>query len=173
MLLVSVFVWSRLFCSDLSLVEGSLEGICNVFIEKEEGFNVYIPFLTNMEQGLKILREYGGSFLLDYQRQLGDSMSLIGHLCSPRVRLVHYLEMFRDLTFCAQKQYLHGVSLVKVSVSMWLVSTLLRLLLAWLVQVSVCLIFLVSVWLMLLSTLSWLVLGSTLLGFRISSNMVL
>ncbi len=98
-------------------MEGSLEGICNVFKANEQGFHVYIPFLTNMEQGLKILREYGGTFLSDYQRQLGDSMSLIGHLCSPRVRLVHYLEMFRDLTYCVQKQYLHGVDLVKVSIS--------------------------------------------------------
>ena len=106
----------RSFYEDLSLVEGSVEGTCNSFMQNEERFDVYVPFLTNMERGLKILKDYGGTFLSDYQRQLGDSMSVIGHYCSPRVRLVHYLEMLRDLAYCAQKQYLHGVSLVKVSV---------------------------------------------------------
>ena len=96
-------------------MEGSLEGICNSFLKNEECFNVYIPFLTNMERGMKVLKEYGGSFLSDFQRELGDSLSLIAHYCSPKVRLVHYLEILRDMIYCAQKQYLHGVSLVKVS----------------------------------------------------------
>lgn len=107
----------RVFYEDLSSVEDSLEGVCNFFIENEDSFNVYIPFLTNMERGLKILREFGGSFFADLQMQLGDKVDIVGHYCSPRARLAQYLEMFRDLCYCSQKQYLHGVSLVKVSVS--------------------------------------------------------
>lgn len=107
-------VMCRMLYEKLSLGEDSLEDMCNSFIENEDGFNVYIPFLINMDQGLNILREYGGSFFTDHQRELGDEMDILDHYCSPRARLVQYLEMFRDLCYSAQKQYLHGVSMVKV-----------------------------------------------------------
>ena len=97
--------------------DNSLQDMCNTFIKNEDGFNVYIPFLVNMERGLKILKEYGGSFFMDHQRQLGDETDILGHYCSPRLRLVQYLEMFRDLCHCAHKR---DISVVKVGVvSVW------------------------------------------------------
>lgn len=95
--------------------EDSLEGVCNSFIQNEEGFRCYIPFLLNMEVGLQVLSEYGGSFFTDKQREVEDEPGLGAHFSKPRDRLVDYLEVMRDLCYCAQKQYLHGVSLVKVT----------------------------------------------------------
>ena len=99
----------------MSLQEDSLEGVCNSFIANEHGFRQYVPFLLNSEQGQQILAEYGGSFFTDKQREVGDEGGVAWHYARPRARLVEYLSMLRDLSYCAQKQYLHGVSLVKVS----------------------------------------------------------
>lgn len=68
-----------------------------------------------MEQGRRILEEYGGTFFTDKQRDVDDSAGLQAHYGKPRERLVEYYETLRDLYYCAQKQYLHGVNLVKVS----------------------------------------------------------
>lgn len=96
--------------------EDSLEGVCNSFIANEEGFRGhYVLFLLNSEQGQHILAEYGGSFFTDMQREAEDEEGVSAHYAKPRTRLVDYLELLRDLSYCAQKQYLHGVSLVKVS----------------------------------------------------------
>ena len=103
------------FYNELSQHEESLEGICNSFIENEAGFKCYIPFLVDMEQRLKVLTEYGGSFFTDKQREIEDEVDIVGHFCRPKERLVQYLNMFKDMCYCAQKQYLHGVSLVKVN----------------------------------------------------------
>ena len=107
----------RVLYKKLSQVEDSLEDVCNTFIENEDDFRVYIPFLINMEQGLNILREYGGTFFTDHQRELGDDTDILTHYCSPRARLVQYHETFRDLCYSAQTHYQQGVSLVKVSVT--------------------------------------------------------
>lgn len=95
--------------------EDSLEGICNSFIANRDAFESnYGPFLLNSEQGQHILAEYGGSFFTDKQREVEDEEGIITHYTKPRARLVEYMEVLRDLSNCAQKQYLHGVSLVKV-----------------------------------------------------------
>lgn len=112
----------RQFCEEISLHEDSLEGVCNCFIANERGFQSYTPFLLNSEhQGQQILADYGGSFFTDKQREVGDEEGVMAHYSKPRARLVQYLDVLRDLSYCAQKHYLHGVSLVKVSfmVSVW------------------------------------------------------
>lgn len=109
------FCGCRRFYEELSAHEDSVEGVCNSFIENETGFQCYIPFLLNMEQGLQVLTDYGGSFFTDKQHEISDEIGIVGHYRKPRQRLVEYTEMLRDLCYCAQKQYLHGVSLVKVS----------------------------------------------------------
>ena len=93
-----------------------MEGVCNTFIQNQNEFlSCYVPFLLNMERGQRILAEYGGSFFTDKQREVEDELGLHGHYRRPKERLVEYYEALRDLCYCAQKQYLHGVSLVKVS----------------------------------------------------------
>jgi hypothetical protein len=105
----------REFCKEIVLQEDSLEGVCNCFIANEAGFKVYVLFLLNSEQqGESILAEYGGSFFTDKQREVGDEEGVRAHYSKPRTRLVQYVETLKDLSYCAQKQYLHGVSLVKV-----------------------------------------------------------
>lgn len=105
----------RQFYEELSVHEDSLEGICNCFIENEAGFRCYLPFLLNMERGLHVLTEYGGSFFTDKQREVEDELGIVAHYGRPKTRLAEYLYMMKDLCYCTQKQYLHGVSLVKVS----------------------------------------------------------
>ncbi len=105
-----------MFYEELSHQEDSVEGVCNTFIQNRNGFlSCYLPFLLNVERGQRILTEYGGTFFTDKQREVEDELGLLGHYRRPRERLVEYYEALRDLCYCAQKQYLHGVSLVKVS----------------------------------------------------------
>ena len=91
-----------------------MEGVCNSFIENWNEFKYYVPFLANMEQGLKILTDYGGSFFTDKQREIEDELGIVGHFCQPVETLLQRVEQFKDMCYCAQKQYLHGVRLVKV-----------------------------------------------------------
>ena len=113
LIFVIVSLLSRTFYEELSLVEGSLEGFCNSFLKSVVGFNVYTPFLTNMEWGMKVLKEYGSSFLSNFQHKLGDSLSVIAHYRSLKVRLVHWKCCGTWSLY--SEQYLHGVTLVKVS----------------------------------------------------------
>lgn len=70
-----------------------------------------------MDQGLQILSEYGGSFFTDKQHEIGDEMTITEHYCRPRERWREYVSYLKELHVCAHKEYLHGVSLIKVSVS--------------------------------------------------------
>lgn len=50
----------------------------------------------------------------DKQHELGDPVSLEGHYRKPKERLAQYDHLLRNLLICAQKEYLHGVGIVKV-----------------------------------------------------------
>ena len=113
-----LFLKYRKFYLDLSEHEDSLEGVCNTILQHAPEFKCYVPFLCNMERGLQILSQYGGSFFHDKQREIGDEMSVTSHYCRLKERWKEYLNYFKELYVCAQKEYLHGVSLVKVSITL-------------------------------------------------------
>lgn len=99
--------------------------MCNTFLESETGLQCYVPYLLHMEAGLQVLAEYGGSFFTDKQREVKDELGVVAHYCKPKERLAAYLAIMQDLCYCAQKQYLHGVSLVKVSSAVSVVASML------------------------------------------------
>lgn len=105
----------RKFYSELSLQESSLEGICSTFIHHGAEFKCYIPFLSNLDRGLHTLTSYGGSFFTDKQQEIGDELSLVEHYSHPKQRLIDYDRYLKEIFMCSQKEYLHGVSIVKVS----------------------------------------------------------
>ena len=105
----------RKFYSELSLQESSLEGICSTFIHHGAEFKCYIPFLSNLDRGLHVLTSYGGSFFTDKQHEIGDELSLIERYSHPKQRLIDYDRYLKEIFMCSQKEYLHGVSIVKVS----------------------------------------------------------
>ncbi len=43
-------------------------------------------------------------------------MTLEEHYRTPKERLVQYDHLLKDLVVCAQKEYLHGVSFIKVCI---------------------------------------------------------
>ena len=109
------FNLNREFYNELAVQENSLEGICRTFIHHGAGFKCYIPFLTNFERGLHTLTSYGGSFFTDKQQEIGDELSLVERYGHPKQRLVDYDRYLKEIFMCSQKEYLHGVSMVKVS----------------------------------------------------------
>lgn len=105
----------RKFYNELSLQESSLEGICSTFIHHGAEFKCYIPFLSNLDRGLHALTSYGGSFFTDKQQEIGDELSLVERYSHPKQRMIDYDRYLKEIFMCSQKEYLHGVSIVKVS----------------------------------------------------------
>lgn len=115
---------------------------------------LYVPLLVNMERGLKILSQYGGSFFQDRQQEIGDEMTVLEHYLRPKERLKEYWSYLKEMYVCAQKEYLHGVSLVKVSVkcvkcvscviTVFILQKLISINMSWFRSVSIALIVLIN-----------------------------
>ena len=113
--LLTLLTSRRKFYNELSVQETSLEGICNTFIHHGAEFKCYVTFLSNFDHGLRILSSYGGSFFTDRQQEIEDELSLEEHYGHVKQRLVDYDRLLKEVYMCSQKEYLHGVSIVKVS----------------------------------------------------------
>ena len=111
-----VYQSHRKFYNELALHETSLEGICSTFVHHGAEFKCYVAFLSNLDRGLHILSSFGGSFFTDKQEEIGDGLSLVERYSHPRQRLIDYDRSLKEVYMCSQKEYLHGVSMVKVRV---------------------------------------------------------
>ena len=73
-----------------------------------------MTFLSNFDRGLRTLSSYGGSFFTDRQQEIEDELSLEERYGHVKQRLVDYDRLLKEIYMCSQKEYLHGVSIVKV-----------------------------------------------------------
>lgn len=112
--ITELYAFQRKFYAELSQCEGSVVGVCHTFLRFSGDFPLaYLPFLLSQERGAAILSEYGGTYLEEAARAAGDPLGLLQLYQRPRQRLVEYDQLLKELVVCAQKQFLHGVSLVK------------------------------------------------------------
>ncbi len=102
------------FSAQLCRHDNTVQSACEVFLQSQDQFQCYIPFILGLERGLEILSEYGGSFFADKQVLLGDQRGILDHCYRVKERLVEYDHFLRQLVSASQKQALHAVDTAKV-----------------------------------------------------------
>ncbi|CAI8019890.1 Pleckstrin homology domain-containing family G member 4B [Geodia barretti] len=90
-----------------------VESFCQALVRNQDSWNQYQTFLLNMEQGQRVLSQYGGTFFQEVQASIGDNHTLEEHFVRPRDQLMRYDRILKDVVMCAQKEYLHGVGIAK------------------------------------------------------------